>query len=150
MYFSEKRLEHLASIVRISKETTNIVEDFEPFIANPPIDDVGLQGLFYECMVHCEGLSFLDSLDPDKFAQSNYEFLDIIQTIILRLLGHNENNSPEQQEKLRSILNRIKVLLDELSSPPFMLSKKPSDDFLHGFASDDNFTEPYLGLDVNL
>jgi hypothetical protein len=87
-------------------------------------------------------LSFLDSLDPNTFAQSNYEFLDIIQTIILRLLGYSENSIPEQQEKLRSILNRIDVLLDDLNSPPFMLSKKPSDDWKHGRKSDDKVPEP--------
>ncbi len=143
MCFDEKRLEHLATIVRISKEVVNILGDFEPFIANLPIDDVGLQGLLHECMVHCEGLSFLDSLDSDKFAQSNYEFLDIMQTIILRLLGHSENSISEQQEKLRSILNRINVLLDDLNSPPFILSKKLSDEFLQRKKSDDKLTEPH-------
>jgi hypothetical protein len=138
-------MQNLTTIVQISKEVISVVEEMMPLIAKAPVNDSGLQGLLYECIFLCKRLSFLDTVNLNEFAQNNYEFLDVIKTIILRVSGCHENESLETQEKLRSLIVRIDIIVDKLNAPPFPqnYSLRTSDKFLQRKKSDEDFTEPF-------
>lgn len=116
-------------IVQISEEVVSVIEEMTPLIAKAPINDSGLQSLLHKCIFLCSRLSFLDTVDLNEFAQNNYEFLDMIKTIILRISECHKSESLETQEKVRSLIVRIDMLLDKLTTPAFLQKQTPTDKF---------------------
>jgi hypothetical protein len=122
------------------------MEEMTPLIVKAPINDSRLQGLFHSCAFLCERLSYLDTCNLNEFAQNNYEFLDTLKVIILRISEYHKDKSLKTEEKLKSLKVRIDIILDKLNTSPFSPTHKQalSDESLHGHKSDEDFTEPLI------
>jgi hypothetical protein len=140
-----RKMRNLTSIVQISQEVIDIIEEVAPLIAKAPINDSKLQRLVHECILLCERLSFLDTIDLNEFLQNNYEFLDNLKIIILHMSKYHESESAETK-KFKILIAKIDIVLAKLNAPPFLQSHKQalSDEFLHGDKPDEDFTEPNL------
>jgi len=140
-------MNNLTNLLKITKKATEIAEETENFTFTVLKTDTCMVSLVSRLILLYDGL--IDGLIPfgisiDQLAQNNYELLDTLKAIVVRILQYADKQSLRERETLESFNVRIDALIEELNSPLFLQHRKPSDGSYHDDESDDKLPEPCL------
>jgi hypothetical protein len=133
---------NITDLLNITKKVVAIVEESEKFVFVALRTDSGMKTLFSRLIALYDGLIPSNAISINELTQNNYEFLDTLKAIIIRVLQNTQINNRRERAELESFNVRIDLLIAELNLPPFLQHLKPSDEILHDNRSDADLTEP--------
>jgi hypothetical protein len=107
----------IIEILDITKKAVTIAEELEKFISDALQIDNGLKSLLSREMSVYDGLIPSDALSFNELAQNNYEYLDFLNAITLRILQHTDKQALRKRAKLTAFNDEINRLIAELNIP---------------------------------
>ena len=149
-------MRNISELLNITKEAVKIAEETEKFVLVALKNDTDIKSLVSRNIAICDGLIPSDDISVNELVQNNYEFLDILKAIIVRILQHADNQSLRGKMQLKNLNGKINVLIAELNSPVFLGSLKhkpnfkPTDAFLQRKKPYTDLKEPSHLTTVNM
>lgn len=131
------RVDRLLRLLKISSKTRILAQEIVPLINNIPLNDNGTFYVINRLLELVDGIIYTDNITLLELAQNNFEFLDNLRTITLKL--RNQNLITKTQFDL--LLARIDRLIVEMNLFPTLNKELASDEVLQRKRTDDKFTE---------
>ena len=128
----------LGRLIVITRESQNIATEVIPLLVEVPLSNMplnkinNLRHFSKKLLKLTDNIILSDETSLNEVAQSNYEFLDTVNSILFLILPHfNELNS----RYIKSLQSKTEKLIAKLNSPPFLQHCKSRK--LPSFFSDD-------------
>ena len=137
----------ITEILGITKKAVTIAEEIEKFVSDALQIDNGLKSLILREISVYDGLIPSDNTSFNELVQNNYEYLDILNAITLRILQHTDKQSLREKAKLTAFNDEINTLIAELNIPlslQYNINRRKVTDSEEFNGTDGEVTEPLI------
>jgi len=135
----------ITEILGITKKAVTIAGGLEKFVSDALQIDNNLKSLILREMAVYDGLIPSDAISFNELVQNNYEYLDILNAITLRILQHIDKQSLREKAKLTAFNDEINILIAELNIPlslQYNISRRKVTDSEENNGTDGEVPEP--------